>query len=281
MNANELTFGVEIETVVSYEAAASNGLQIGAYHVGTQVPYLPAGWTAQRDSSLYGNSGETDCEIVSPVLKGADGLLEVLQAVRTLEAKGHRVNKTCGIHVHVGWDVAVRTQKELARLVCIVANYEAALYAMTGTKNRERGHYCKKVSDYGDADRAARISQSDRYHGLNLSNLATGRKPTVEFRFFAGSLNPVKLAGYVQACLALVERAINSKRVTAFTAKPTGHRNSCKRDGAGATAVARFLFNMHWFNSKKAPAGILTDAVSLADIRKEFTRLANKYDAMA
>lgn len=281
MNAADLTFGVEIETIISHEAAANNGLQIGAYHVGTQVPYLPAGWTAQRDGSLYGNSGETGCEIVSPVLKGAEGLRQVIEVVRILKAKGHRVNATCGLHVHVGWNVSERSQKELARLVCTVASFEKAIFAATGTKNRERGHYCKKVSDYGDADRAARFSHSDRYHGLNLSNLATGRKPTVEFRFFAGTTNEVKVAAYVQLCLACVERSIISKRSVKFVAKEVGAGNSCRRSGTGETEVARMVNAMNWNSVKKHQFGIVSNDISLADMRKELYRLAKKYDAMA
>ena len=43
MNANENTFGVEIETIAPDSAIRQHGLQIGAYHNGIQVPYLPAG----------------------------------------------------------------------------------------------------------------------------------------------------------------------------------------------------------------------------------------------
>ena len=102
MNANQMTFGVEIETVAPDAAVTEGGLRIGAYHHGVQVPYLPRGWKAERDGSIDNSRGGHACEIVSPVLKGAEGIAQVAEVVQTLEAKGHKVNITCGVHVHIG-----------------------------------------------------------------------------------------------------------------------------------------------------------------------------------
>ncbi len=89
MNANENTFGVEIETIAPDSALRDHGLRIGTYHHGIQVPYLPAGWKAERDGSIQTNGRGHSCEIVSPVLRGAEGLAQVAQVLRTLEEKGH------------------------------------------------------------------------------------------------------------------------------------------------------------------------------------------------
>ena len=52
--AQEFTFGVEIETT----CPRNNRLRIGSYYsTGEQVPYLPEGWVAKRESrdgSFYG-----------------------------------------------------------------------------------------------------------------------------------------------------------------------------------------------------------------------------------
>ena len=104
MNANEFTFGIEIETIAPNSAVQNDGLRIGPYKRGIQVPYLPTGWKAEADGSIDNSAGGHKCEIVSPVLRGAEGLAQVLAVVQTLEAKGHRVNVSCGVHVHVGWD---------------------------------------------------------------------------------------------------------------------------------------------------------------------------------
>jgi len=104
MNANEMTFGIEIETVAPKSAIENDGLRIGGYHNGIQVPYLPQGWKAERDGSIdvRNTPGGQACEIVSPILRGAEGLAQVAEVLQTLEAKGHRVNVTCGVH-YVEW----------------------------------------------------------------------------------------------------------------------------------------------------------------------------------
>lgn len=103
MNASDMTFGVEIETIAPQSAIDNDGLRIGVYHYGFQVPYLPQGWKAEWDGSIDTRGGGRACEIVSPVLRGPEGLAQVAEVARTLEAKGHKVNITCGVHVHVGW----------------------------------------------------------------------------------------------------------------------------------------------------------------------------------
>ncbi|NLE60961.1 MAG: hypothetical protein GX616_21660, partial [Planctomycetes bacterium] len=212
MNANDLTFGIEIETIAPDTAVRREGLRIGAYKRGIQVPYLPTGWTAEADGSIDNGSGGHKCEIVSPILRGAEGLRQAAEVLHTLDAKGHRVNASCGVHVHVGWRRDWPSEA-LARLVTITAYVEKGLYAITGTKGRERGHYCGGVRKYGN-DKAAKPNlDRNRYHALNLTNLARGTKDTVEFRVFSGTTNVTKVIGWIQVCLGLVERALNGKRM--------------------------------------------------------------------
>jgi hypothetical protein len=142
MNANDLTFGIELETIAPDRLVREEGLRIGPYRRGVQVPYLPEGWKAEADGSIDNGHGGHKCEIVSPVLRGPEGLAQVAAAVRTLEAKGHRVNASTGVHIHVGWN-RDWDSAALARLVTIVAYLEKGLYAITGTKNRERGRYAR------------------------------------------------------------------------------------------------------------------------------------------
>ena len=133
MNANDLTYGVEIETIAADAAVRNDGLRIGPYKRGIQVPYLPAGWTAEADGSIDNSGGGHKCEVVSPILRGAEGLAQVAQVLRTLEAKGHRVNKSCGTHVHVLWRRTLPSEA-LARLITIVAYVEKGLYAIGGKR---------------------------------------------------------------------------------------------------------------------------------------------------
>ena len=283
MNANEMTFGVEIETIAADSALREEGLRIGSYHYGVQVPYLPEGWKAERDGSIRTSSGGHPCEIVSPVLRGADGLAQVAEVVRTLEAKGHRINVSCGVHVHVGWNRDLPADA-LARLVTIVAYCERGLYAITGTKSRERGTYCGGVRKYGNDKDAKPALDRNRYHALNLTNLANGRRETVEFRVFSGSLNPTKILGWIQVCLGLAERAINGKRTPRWNPNPP--KGGWKKAGEGASEAERLMGYLAWGAGYARlhggrQYGWISDAIPQDQIKSEFRRLAAKYDAQA
>jgi hypothetical protein len=283
MNASELTFGIEIETVAPDSAIRDHGLRIGPYKRGLQVPYLPAGWTAEADGSINNANGGHKCEIVSPILRGTEGLAQVVEVLAALEAKGHRVNTSCGVHIHVGWPRGL-PDEILARLVTIVAYCEGGLYAITGTKNRERCAYCGGVRRYGGDKPAKDQIESRRYHALNLTNLANGRKHTVEFRVFSGSLSATKVVGWVQVCLGLVERALAAKRKPTWSPKPPS--GGWKKAGPGQSEAERLMGYLAWGAGYARihggrQFGWLGDVIPQDAIKAEFRRLAKKYDAQA
>ena len=283
MNAHEFTFGIEIETIAPDSAVRDHGLRIGGYKRGIQVPYLPTGWKAEADGSIDNSAGGHKCEIVSPVLRGADGINQVIEVVRTLEAKGHRVNVSCGVHVHVGWDRTWNADA-LARLVTIVAYVERGLYAITGTKARERSRYCGGVRKYGCEKDAKPNLDRNRYHALNLTNLAAGAKQTVEFRVFSGSLNATKIAGWIQVALGLVERAVAGKRMPKWNPGPL--KGGWKKAGEGQSEAERLMGYLAWGAGYAKlhggrQFGWISDAIPQDAVKSEFRRLAGKYDAMA
>ena len=178
MNANRIAFGIEIETTLK----ANDNTPIGGYHRGVQVPWLPEGWKAERDSSIQPQCmGRKGCEFVSPKLYGYEGLEQVREAVARIRERGGRVNHSCGIHVTISFDGDAAT---LARLVSLVANHEKGIYASTGTTRREHGQYSKKIKHYGHRDAAKRSCERDRYHLINLTHLARGQR-RIEFRAYA------------------------------------------------------------------------------------------------
>ena len=282
MNANEMTFGIEIETIAPDSAVQNDGLRIGPYRRGIQVPYLPAGWKAESDGSIDNSNGGHRCEIVSPVLRGAEGLAQVAEVVKALEAKGHRVNASTGVHVHVGWKREYDSAA-LARLVTITAYVEKGLYAITGTKNRERGRYCGGVRKYGNEKDAKPNLDRNRYHALNLTNLAAGSKQTVEFRVFSGSLNATKILGWVQVALGLVERAVAGKRMPKWNPGPL--KGGWKKAGPGQSEAERLMGYLAWGTGYARITGRqfgwISDAITQDAIKTEFRRLAAKYDAQA
>jgi hypothetical protein len=155
--AQNLTFGVEIETTVAHTTVEKTGLVIGDYHRGIQVPFLPQGWLAMKDASIDAPAGRTGCEIVSPILTGETGIAELIRVIDTLNEKSFRVNDSCGVHVHVGF--GNKTAEDLAKLITLTALVEKGLFASTGTKKRERGSWCKSVKAHGAG--AVRVKSKD------------------------------------------------------------------------------------------------------------------------
>ena len=282
MNANTYTFGIELELAAPDSVIRNHGLRIGAYHVGTQVPFLPAGWTAQRDASLSTSAGYTPCEIVSPILRGAEGIDEVIRVLAKLNELGFIIARNSGTHVHVGWDDAWGAET-LARLISIFSYLEKGLFATTGTRRREQGTYCKGIRKHGNAPKAKQALDPDRYSALNISNLANNRtnKKTVEFRLFSGSLNATKIVGWIQLCLGIVERAVEAKRLPTWEPKPA--TGGWKKGGIGQSECERLFGFLKWSDGYRRlnhgkQYGWICDTISQDDVKKEFRRLAKKYD---
>lgn len=283
--AGDLTFGIEIECVVPV------GLTIarGGYHSGTQIRQFPAGWNGQSDASIRYPEGFKPIEIVSPVLKGADGLRQVAFVLGWLQQNGARVNSSCGFHVHVGLPEG-RT-RDLSKVVALVARHEAGLFAITGTRSRENGSYAKPIRDAyqyakfknGDADAHETYNlPDDRFCSLNLTNLRYGRKPTMEFRVFAGTLNPVKMFGYIRVCLGIVERALNSRRaITWDMARTERQRERHAVRGAGKHATMELIYGLNWKGGGREYGDVpgVSGMPSTPAIVAELYRLAEKYDA--
>lgn len=275
MNVNDLTFGIELETTIPASLAGI----VGGYHSGRDVAWLPAGWKAQSDGSIQAGAGRVGCEFVSPVLQGAEGIRSVLAAVAALKAQGAEVNASTGLHIHVGgFD---QSTASLKKLVTLVANFEQAIYASTGTKSREQGSWCRGVQRFHSFE-GAMHARRDRYKVLNLSNLDNpGRPNTVEFRAFAGSLNIVKIIGYIRLCLGLVERAMRAKRTTNWTAPAVKESSPIARDGAGQTALARLFYQLGWVKGRQAHChGDVTcdGAPDHKAIKRELMQMAKQYD---
>lgn len=282
-----LTFGVEIECTIPNASMDREGWRVGDYHAGFCVSAPFRGWKVQSDGSINANYPYIAAEVVSPILKGAKGLASVVAMVEHLKGMGARINRSCGFHVHVGWsgDAAA-----LRRLICFVSHHEAALYAMTGTHDREANQFCTSIKTaYRGLQGMTRMADivnahMGRYHVLNLTNLAAhetgrGEKRTVEFRVFAGTLNTVKIAAYVQLCLGMVQRALDSRQAMPWDAVLTDPQKAKARTTPGTVAVSRLLAHLQWYrdSAKTDPIGVFdrdTTPALMAMVRK----MALKYD---
>ena len=247
MDLRAQTFGVEIEmTGITRSKAAKT---IAAYfgkestHYGGTYDTYQSGdskgrtWKAMSDSSIKAekkNGGRASdlykTEVVTPILRYED--IEDLQEVlRRLRKAGAIVNESTGIHIHIGAENF--TPATLCNLLKNIRSKEDILYKAIQVKN-SRVYYCKKTNQaliemiekhrpttrekladlwYQEAPYGReRHYNESRYHGLNLHAYFT--KGTVEFRLFNSPLHAGELKAYIQFCLAVTAKAINTSKAS-------------------------------------------------------------------
>lgn len=289
ITARDLTYGIEIECGISHTAPVT----IGGYHAGAAVPALPefAGrtWRADRDGSLNFRTSRP-VEFVSPVLKGAEGLDNIRAACAQIKAWGGTTNRSCGLHVHVSFPTT--DVQAMRRLTMLVGQFEDALYSMTGTPDRRDGGYCRSIKTATNKARnwsaipnkdALRNDYeiTDRYRILNWQNFITGRLETVEFRVFSGSVNPAKIAAWVQVCLTLVEMALDGAEAGGWDPRVTNWNIFGKSRGE---QQVRYLIHRCWFGNwiKARNYGDLGHAVFTRKAAvKTLKELAKRHDERA
>lgn len=202
-------FGIEIEftRITMAAAAAAVSAAVGysvytdSYH-GTRDYSL---WRVERDGSVTDYRGFGG-EVVSPVLSGPDGIRQVIAVMQALRQAGARVDRRCGMHVHV--DCGDMTGEQIGRLMVAYADRQDAFDAMVAPSRRAgRNTYCQPFSQYAkDQNKQSlelrrRAADSERYRTVNLQNL--GRTGTVEFRQHQGSLNGTKATAWIKMLLSL------------------------------------------------------------------------------
>lgn len=206
----KITFGVELECLIprSYIGDDSQ-FNPGGHGRGNQISNAPAGWTVERDGSVRSTvDGMSGVEVVSPILEGEDGLIQVVAMCDYLTEIGATVNSLCGLHVHVG---AKRLNVEAYAKAFVV--YEKAFFASGGEKAKGRfdGTWCKPSSRW----------DGGRYASVNLTNVGRSSKNTVEIRCFSPSLDAGDVIGATLMATSLVMAVRNGTTITG-TAFETG-----------------------------------------------------------
>jgi len=212
------TFGVEIECVHAerlalIEAGRANGVDIhseGYNHTDNSLYFKIV-----RDGSV---SGDVDPnEVVSPILRGNNGMTTLKNAVKALNAVGARVNSTCGLHVHIGAESLSGEQ-----YVNVFKNYQKleSLIDSFMAQSRRNNYYARslKEHDFSSCHNVSDVRRElsyDRYHKVNAESYE--RHKTIEFRQHQGSVNFTKISMWVKFCAKL----ISWSRSNVFTSEVT------------------------------------------------------------
>lgn len=203
------TFGVEIECGVERgalrSAAAATGLRYE--YEGYNHRDGHAYFKFVHDGSLSGMCGN-EIECVSPILKGADGKKTLKQVCETLAAARVQVNRSCGLHVHIG--AAHLTQEQYANVFINYRHLEAVIDSfMAESRRGDNNYYCASLQDHHRLDHCVTRDQvacelrHDRYHKVNP--ISYERHQTIEFRQHQGTANYAKILNWVMFCGKLVE----------------------------------------------------------------------------
>jgi len=188
------------------------------------------GWKLDPDASLQCSRSNPNCnkfELVSPILKGREGLDEcekVLEAVKK-ELGDISLNKSMGFHVHVDVDDLILEQR---KNICMnFVKYENVIDTFMPPSRKNCNDYCKSNRDCimedtnGKKHHAIASCQSPlqlydllnpdqkRYYKLNLQNLRIGNIPTMEFRQHSCTSNFGKIEAWVRFCMRLVYNSVH------------------------------------------------------------------------
>lgn len=241
----ERTYGVEIEAygrnrhdVAAALMVAGIQARVESYNHddnvrdarGNLVP--KTWWRLVTDGSVTG----TDAfELVSPALKGEDGLRQIRTACEVLQRLGVKVNKSCGFHVHhAAQDYDNVTY--FKNVVKLYARMEAWLdQAMAPSRRGNTNQFCKSVcakmtmpAGRGltgqqaldqcqrpeDVNNWMRLGDlyDPRYNKVNLSSW--WRHGTIEFRQHAGTIDAEKIVNWVVLTQLILRKARTTRTLT-------------------------------------------------------------------
>lgn len=214
------TFGIEIEGL---SPLTRNDLARSLETFGIRCVYegynhrRRSHWKIVTDASICEDRGTVGFELVSPPLRGVEGLEEIRKVCEALQQIGCRVNRSCGLHVH--HDASDYTVESFKNLYAIYIRYEAAIDELVSESRRgQRNGYCGSLGGEIGLARIKSVRQMNqllfeafpsRYMKLNCQSYEI--HGTVEFRQHQGTTDGEKIVAWVVFTQMLVERAVAGK----------------------------------------------------------------------
>lgn len=211
------TYGVEIEFTCS---DLRNGVAAALTAAG--IPCQNEGYnhTTRRNWKIVYDAsvgyGDDAMELVSPPLKGMDGLEQIEKVCAVLKSLNARITKNCGLHVH--HDAKRFKAENLRRIVQLYAAFESELDKMMPESRRVQNNRYTKSLKHGfdnlqfDTNYAGRIADAQnvnyrsesRYYKININ--AFHQHGTIEFRHHGGTVDAQKIIAWVILTQRMVER---------------------------------------------------------------------------
>ena len=211
------TYGVEIESCTRRSMEDGN------------TDYLNL--KTMEDGSIEG------LEYVTGVLEGDVGVQQLKDICRVLREEDVRVDRSCGVHIHIGNTIFNRRFSIMLLKLC--KQIEKDVYSIM-PESRKTNTYCKLLPDnisamnfhnyrktLGNFTQGTPISKdynkkknhpgghynSQRYYWVNLTNCSARTGPeTVEFRPHGATIDFNKIYNWLLICMSIVKFAENYQR---------------------------------------------------------------------
>lgn len=212
MPLSKRRFGIEIEfgnlsPTQAVDAINTAGIKCQYEEYGHSVP---SQWKIITDGTVNGVGWKYGLECVSPPLLGERGIEEVKKVARALTLTGAKVNKTCGLHVHV--EIPDYTTDHIRSLILRYAANEPQIDMFVPRTRRDSlNSFCKSLTKlvrtrkFRDATDTSSVIKTykNKYYKLNL--LTYPRQGTVEFRQHSGTTNGEKISQWIRFCVGFVD----------------------------------------------------------------------------
>ena len=241
--SNKLDYGIEIEFLVPASNAGTPmtnhrmatvlttaGIATYATNYG-DTRAMPGKWKIKPDGSLRAPPGYVGMELVSPPMNES-GLDDVRKACEVIGSLGATVNKSCGLHVHVGArDLPFSALRKLAELY--VRSELVMDSLMPNSRRGNTSSYARSMrhvrmdalANTRTAQDLVRLFGQDRFAKVNFA--AVWKHGTVEFRHHSASVSADKIIKWIVMVNAMVDTAkkeANLPIVTSTGAEPASDR---------------------------------------------------------
>lgn len=206
------TFGVEIEFIsnksksVIASAIRNAGVDCQSQDYNHNTTSC---WKVITDGSV-----RSGWEIVSPILRGVEGLRQLEVVTRVLNTLGATVDRSTGLHIH--HHAADLTRTHVINLFNFYKNNERHIDQLVAISRRQNNNrYTRSFSEEGaESLNMDRIQNFDRYMKLNFRSFY--KYETIEFRQHQGSTDYVKISNWIFLTQMMIERHVNSLGAMSF-----------------------------------------------------------------
>ena len=224
---NVYTFGVEIEfkgvtTDAMADALTAAGIRSRRQGYGSHA--IVNYWKVTTDETVsssgydYRTGQGTGGELVSPILKGEDGLAKLKQVLAVINGlDGLFVDRACGVHVHLG-RVDGWTVNHVKSIYRRYAAFETSFDSfMPPSRRGDTNRWCGSINGYAPGvaqQRAGNLNGltscgGSKYKKINLGSLTRNgaNLGTIEFRQHSGSTDYNKLSNWIRLLVAFCDQS--------------------------------------------------------------------------